>query len=104
MLSGALDAFARLDSEAAAEILREDAGVDERFKAILRQLITFMMGDPKTISSAIDTIWAAKNASSSARRWLPSYAVALRARRLAYPPPHRSISCRDATCSLAREE
>jgi phosphate transport system protein len=60
MLRGALDAFARLDPVAAAAIIRDDKGVDERFRAILRQLITFMMEDPRSISPAIDTIWAAK--------------------------------------------
>ncbi len=60
MLRRALDAFARLDPVAAASIIRDDAGVDERFRAILRQLVTFMMEDPRAISSAIDTVWAAK--------------------------------------------
>lgn len=60
MLSLALDAFARLDPAAAAQIIRADEGVDERFRAILRQLVTFMMEDPRTISAAIDTVWAAK--------------------------------------------
>jgi phosphate transport system protein len=60
MLRRALDAFARLDAQAAASIIRDDAGVDERFRAILRQLITFMMEDARSISPAIDTIWAAK--------------------------------------------
>ena len=60
MLRGALDAFARLDSAAAASIIRDDAGVDERFRAILRQLVTFMMEDPRSISAAIDTVWVGK--------------------------------------------
>lgn len=60
MLGQALDAFARLDASAAAQIIRADEGVDERFRAILRQLVTFMMEDPRTISAAIDTVWAAK--------------------------------------------
>jgi len=44
-LRGALDAFARWTRVAAAEIIREDEGVDEQFRLILRQLITFMMED-----------------------------------------------------------
>jgi phosphate transport system protein len=60
MLRGALDAFARVDAHAAASIIRDDAGVDERFRAILRQLVTFMMEDPRSISAAIDTVWVAK--------------------------------------------
>jgi phosphate transport system protein len=60
MLRGALDAFARLDVVAAAEIIREDEGVDEQFRLILRQLITFMMEDPRTITGSLDTVWVAK--------------------------------------------
>jgi len=60
MLHGALDSFARLDVVSAAEIIREDAGVDEHFRLILRQLITFMMEDPRTITGSLDTVWVAK--------------------------------------------
>ena len=60
MLRRALDAFARMDAHAAASIIKDDAGVDERFRAILRQLITFMMEDPRTISASLDTVWVAK--------------------------------------------
>ncbi len=60
MLRRALDAFARLDAQAAALIIKDDQGVDDRFRAILRQLITFMMEDPRTISASLDTVWAAK--------------------------------------------
>jgi phosphate transport system protein len=60
MLRRSLDAFARLDVAAASTIIRADQGVDERFQAILRQLITFMMEDPRTISTSIDMIWVAK--------------------------------------------
>jgi phosphate transport system protein len=60
MLQGALDAFARLDPVSAAEIIREDKGVDEQFRLILRQLITFMMEDPRTITGSLDTVWVAK--------------------------------------------
>jgi phosphate transport system protein len=60
LLRRSLDAFARMDVVAAASIIRDDQGVDERFRAILRQLITFMMEDPRTISASIDTVWVAK--------------------------------------------
>jgi phosphate transport system protein len=60
MLRGSLDSFARLDVGAAAAIIRDDQGVDERFRAILRQLITFMMEDPRTISSALDLLFIAR--------------------------------------------
>lgn len=60
LLHDALDAFARLDEKQAARIIAEDAVVDHEFRSILRSLITFMMEDPRTISAAIDTLWAAK--------------------------------------------
>jgi phosphate transport system protein len=60
ILRRALDAFARLDVAAAAEVIRADAGIDSEFRAILRQLITYMMEDPRTISTALDIVWIAK--------------------------------------------
>ncbi len=60
LLHRSLDAFARLDAQSAAAIIRDDAGIDERFKAMLRQLITYMMEDPRSISAAIDTVWVVK--------------------------------------------
>ena len=59
MLRRALDAFARLDAAAAARVCGEDATIDEEFRAIIRQLITFMMEDPRTISSAMQVMWVA---------------------------------------------
>lgn len=61
MLHKALDAFARLDAQAAADVVREDAEVDREFKSIMRQLITFMMEDPRTISSSIEILFIAKS-------------------------------------------
>jgi phosphate transport system protein len=60
MLRQALDAFARLDAVSAAEVLGEDPAIDNEFRSVLRQLITHMMEDPRTISAALDTVWAAK--------------------------------------------
>ena len=60
MLRKALDALARLDPAAAAAIVREDVAIDEEFRSIVRQLITFMMEDPRTISTAIEILWIAK--------------------------------------------
>jgi len=61
MLRNALDAFARLDLTVAAKVVRQDEQVDNEFKAILRQLITFMMEDPRTISHALDIVFIAKS-------------------------------------------
>jgi len=60
MLRKALDAFARLDSVAAAEVIRDDAAIDEAFRGIMRQLITFMMEDPRTITTALEIVWVAR--------------------------------------------
>lgn len=60
MLRKSLDAFARLDTTSAAQVLRDDQQVDDAFRGILRQLITFMMEDPRTISSSIEILFAAK--------------------------------------------
>jgi phosphate transport system protein len=60
MLRKSLDAFARLDLQAAAEVVREDSHLDEEFRAILRQLITFMMEDPRMISTSLEILFVAK--------------------------------------------
>jgi phosphate transport system protein len=60
MLRNALDAFARLDLAVAAKVVRQDEQVDQAFASILRQLITFMMEDPRTISHAIEILFIAK--------------------------------------------
>jgi phosphate transport system protein len=60
MLQQALDAFARQDAAKAARVIRDDVAIDNEFRAILRQLITFMMEDPRTISSVLEIVWIAK--------------------------------------------
>jgi len=60
ILRNSLDAFARLDLAVAAKAVRQDDRVDESFRAILRQLITFMMEDPRTISNSIEILFIAK--------------------------------------------
>lgn len=61
MLRKALDAFARLDVSASYEVVRQDKDVDNQFRGITRQLATFMMGDPRTISSSLDILFIAKS-------------------------------------------
>ena len=60
MLRKSLDAFARLDVKAAQEVVRQDDAVDSEFRSILRQLITFMMEDPRTISRCLEVLFVAK--------------------------------------------
>jgi phosphate transport system protein len=59
-LRKALDAFARLDTTRALEVLKQDDQIDQEFDGLLRKLITYMMEDPRTISSSIDLIFVAK--------------------------------------------
>jgi phosphate transport system protein len=60
LLRKALDAFARLDVSAAVAILKEDNQIDREFDGFLRKLITYMMEDPRTISSSLDLLFIAK--------------------------------------------
>lgn len=60
MLRESLDAFARLDVSGAANVARQDIEVDEEFHLITRHLITFMMEDPRTISTFIDLLFVVK--------------------------------------------
>jgi phosphate transport system protein len=59
-LRKALDAFARLDTGKALEVLKQDDQIDQEFEGLMRKLITFMMEDPRTISSSIDLVFVAK--------------------------------------------
>jgi len=60
MLRKSLDAFARLDVVMAAQVVRQDDQVDDEFRAIMRYLITFMMEDPRTISTSLEILFVAK--------------------------------------------
>ncbi len=59
-LRKALDAFARLDTGRALEVLKQDDQIDQEFDGLLRKLITYMMEDPRTISASIDLVFVAK--------------------------------------------
>jgi phosphate transport system protein len=60
LLRKALDAFARLDTARALEVLKQDDQIDQEFDGLMRKLITYMMEDPRTISSSIDLVFVAK--------------------------------------------
>jgi phosphate transport system protein len=59
-LRKSLDAFARLDTRLALEVLKHDDQIDQEFEGMMRKLITYMMEDPRTISSSIDLVFVAK--------------------------------------------
>lgn len=61
MLQMALDAFARLDAVAAAGVIHRDEEIDAAFSSIMRQLISYMMEDPRTITSALEIVFIAKS-------------------------------------------
>jgi len=61
MLQLALDAFARLDAAAAAEVIDRDEEIDAAFTAIMRQLVSYMMEDPRTITPALEIVFIAKS-------------------------------------------
>lgn len=60
MMHDALDAFARMDSQAALTVAEKEPESDEQYSVILRQLITYMMEDPRNISGSIDAVLTAR--------------------------------------------
>ncbi len=60
MVHDVLDAYARLDVDAALQVVRDDEVTDKEYQDLIRLLITYMMEDPRTISEVLDVIWAAR--------------------------------------------
>ncbi len=60
MVHDVLDAYARLDVDAAVKVVRDDIAADKEYQDLMRMLITYMMEDPRTISEVLDVIWAAR--------------------------------------------
>ncbi len=61
MLKQSLDAFARMEVELAFMVAKRDLKLDQEYDAIIRQLITYMMEDPRAIPLALDVMWAARS-------------------------------------------
>lgn len=60
MLHDVLDAYARLDVDAAFKVVLADELADKEYQDLLRLLITYMMEDPRNITQVLDVIWAAR--------------------------------------------
>ncbi|ASJ97036.1 MULTISPECIES: phosphate signaling complex protein PhoU [Shewanella] len=59
-LHSTLDALARMDADVAIELHKEDAKLDSEYEGIIRQLMTYMMEDPRSIPEVLDVLWAAR--------------------------------------------
>ncbi len=68
MLRRSLDAFVNRDIETAKRIASEDDEVDHLYTQVFRELLTFMVEDPKTITRATRLVWVAHNLERSADR------------------------------------
>ncbi|AKO63911.1 transcriptional regulator PhoU [Methylophilales bacterium MBRSG12] len=60
MLHDALDSFARMDPEAVLALIKRDETVDEKYQLCMRHQLTFMLEDPRKISTALEVIYVAK--------------------------------------------
>lgn len=60
LLNRSLDAFARMDDEDALKTIAMDEKINDEFEAMMRQLITHMMEDPRTIRNALRVSWCAR--------------------------------------------
>ncbi len=61
MLNQSLDAFARLDVTLALKVAKTDAQVDMEYATAIRELITYMMEDPRSIGRMMDVIWSLRS-------------------------------------------
>ncbi len=61
MVRDVLDAFARMDAEAALAVVRSDQIIDREYEALMRQCITYMMEEPRTIRRVIDLMWCVRS-------------------------------------------
>ncbi|MFW7523751.1 phosphate signaling complex protein PhoU [Vibrio ostreicida] len=60
MLHQVLDAFARMDVDSAAKVHKLDDKIDAEYEAVIRQLMTYMIEDPKNIPHILQVMWSAR--------------------------------------------
>lgn len=68
MLKRTLQAYVKMDAEAARAISKEDDEIDELYEQVYRELVLFMVSDPRTITRATRLMWAAHNLERAADR------------------------------------
>ncbi len=61
MLGQALDALARRDAELGRAVCARDDEIDQLYKQIFRELLTYVMEDPRTVQRALNLLFAAHN-------------------------------------------
>lgn len=61
MVRDALDAFARFDADLALSVAQYDKIIDREYKTALRELATYMMEDPRSISRVLSIIWVLRS-------------------------------------------
>ena len=61
MVQESLDAFARFDADLALSVAQYDKTIDREYKTALRELVTYMMEDPRAISRVLNIIWALRS-------------------------------------------
>jgi phosphate transport system protein len=59
-LQATLDAFTRMDVDAAIKVHQSDEKIDREYEALLRQLMTYMMEEPRSIPQIMSVIWSAR--------------------------------------------
>lgn len=60
LLHDVLDAFARMDLSAAVTLYQEDKKIDKNYEGIIRQLMTYMMEDPRSIPNVLTALFCAR--------------------------------------------
>lgn len=60
MVRQSLDAFARMDTEAAVHVAQKDAEVDREYEGVVRQCVTYVMEDPRSMRHMLDVLWSVK--------------------------------------------
>ncbi len=61
MVQDALNAFARFDADMALAVAQEDKSVDREYRSAMRELVTYMMEDPRSITRVLNIMWVLRS-------------------------------------------